>query len=65
MNHKQYDGSKFSTHKDVGADLDVEFGTGELQGLINADDVYLGGVQVKEQNLAEITHEIGPIFAQV
>jgi len=63
-NHKQCDGSKFKTYKEIGDDLDVQFGTGELQGLINADEVYLGNVQVHGQNFAEIVHEIGSIFAQ-
>lgn len=31
-NHKQYDGTKFSTYERLGFDLDVEFGTGELVG---------------------------------
>ena len=64
-NHKQYDGSKFSTYTQLNYDLDVEFGTGELQGKINSDHVYAAGVKVENQNFAEITHEIGPIFAQV
>lgn len=46
INHKQYDGSKSSTFKHLGYDLDVEFGTGELIGEINADDVYVGGVRI-------------------
>lgn len=29
-NHKQYDGSKFSTYKKLNLQLDVQFGTGEL-----------------------------------
>ena len=46
LNHKQYDGTKSSTYKHLGYDLDVEFGTGELIGEINADDVYVGGVKI-------------------
>jgi cathepsin D len=30
----------------LGYDLDVEFGTGELIGEINADDAYVGGVKI-------------------
>jgi hypothetical protein len=43
----------------------VEFGTGELVGKINADHLYVAGVQVDHQPFAEITHEIGSIFAEV
>lgn len=63
--HKQYEGEKSKTYKELGLDLDVEFGTGELVGKINADDVYVAGVQVSQQKIAEITREIGSIFMEV
>jgi cathepsin D len=63
--HKQYKSSDSKTFKQLGYGLDVEFGTGELLGEINADNVYIAGVQVDSQNFAEITHEIGDIFADV
>ena len=65
LNHKQYSGADSETYKQLGYGLDVEFGTGELLGEINADNVYIAGVQVDAQNFAEITHEIGDIFADV
>lgn len=65
LNHKQYKGEDSSTYKELGYGLDVEFGTGELMGEINADNAFIAGVQVDAQNFAEITHEIGDIFADV
>lgn len=65
MTHKQFDSKDSNTYKELGYGLDVEFGTGELLGEINADNVFIAGVQVDSQNFAEITHEIGDIFADV
>ncbi|CAD8107416.1 unnamed protein product [Paramecium sonneborni] len=64
QNHKQYDGSKSSTYEHLGYDLDVEFGTGELMGEINADTAYVGGVKIAKQEFAEIVRENGDVFAQ-
>lgn len=64
VNHKQYDGTKSSTYKHLGYDLDVEFGTGELIGEINADDVYVGGVKIDAQDFSEIVQENGDVFAE-
>ncbi|CAD8170289.1 unnamed protein product [Paramecium pentaurelia] len=63
-NHKQYDGSKSATYEHLGYDLDVEFGTGELMGEINADTAYVGGVKIAKQEFAEIVRENGDVFAQ-
>ncbi|CAD8133714.1 unnamed protein product [Paramecium octaurelia] len=63
-NHKQYDGSKSPTYEHLGYDLDVEFGTGELMGEINADTAYVGGVSIAKQEFAEIVRENGDVFAQ-
>ncbi|CAD8132993.1 unnamed protein product [Paramecium octaurelia] len=62
-NHKQYDGQKSLTYEHLGYDLDVEFGTGELMGEINADTAYVGNVQIRKQEFAEIVRENGDVFA--
>lgn len=54
-NHKQYDGSKSSTYQPVGYALDVMFGTGELNGEVNSDNVWVGGIEIDTQDFAEIT----------
>jgi cathepsin D len=48
----------------LGYDLDVEFGTGELIGEINSDDVYVGGVKIDSQDFSEIVQENGDVFAE-
>ena len=48
VNHKQYDHTKSSHYKKVGLDLDVEFGTGELEGSVNEDTVFVGGIEVDD-----------------
>ncbi|CAD8135397.1 unnamed protein product [Paramecium pentaurelia] len=63
-NHKQYDGQKSLTYEHLGYDLDVEFGTGELMGEINADTAYIGNVKIRKQEFAEIVRENGDVFAQ-
>lgn len=45
-NHKQYDHRKSKNFNEVGLELDVQFGTGELEGEINEDTVYVGGLEV-------------------
>ena len=63
--HKQYDPSESETYKKIGFKLDVQFGTGQLSGVINEDSVYLGGIEVASQDFAEITNEIGAVFVTV
>lgn len=60
--HKQYKHEESSTFLGLNQDLDVEFGSGELKGLVNADTVYLGEVTLPRQNFAEIVSENGAIF---
>lgn len=48
MKHHQYDGSKSQTYRNLGYDLEVEFGTGDLKGQINSDTLYFGDVELPE-----------------
>lgn len=63
--HKQYDYSNSKKFKKVGFKLDVQFGTGQLSGMINEDSVFFGGVEVFNQDFAEITEELGQVFVTV
>lgn len=63
--HKQFNGQESNTYQQLGFGLDVEFGTGELIGELNADNVFFAGVKVDGQKFAEIKHEIGDIFEEV
>ena len=46
----------------MGYALNVQFGTGDLNGEINSDVVKLGEIEVEDQNIAEIIEENGAVF---
>jgi len=62
--HNQYDRGASNTSHELDLDLNVQFGTGELSGVINTDTVYLGGVAIDSQDFAEIQKETGNIFME-
>jgi len=59
---RQYNHFNSPHFRELGLDLNVQFGTGELVGLINTDTIYLGGVEINDQDFAEIHKEIGDVF---
>jgi cathepsin D len=63
--HKQYDAEASPTHQHIGYALDVMFGTGELNGEVNQDNVFVGDLEVKLQDFAEIIEETGSVFLNV
>ncbi len=63
LEHASYDHNRSSDYKTLGYYLEVQFGTGGLNGQINEDSVSLGGVQIKNQPVGEITDQIGQVFA--
>ena len=65
LSHKQYDYTLSQKYKKIGFKLDVQFGTGQLSGVINEDSVFFGGVEIANQDLAEITDELGQVFVAV
>ncbi|CAD8059709.1 unnamed protein product [Paramecium sonneborni] len=62
MRHKQYNHEDSQSFLPLNQELNVEFGSGDLKGVVNADTVYFGEVTLPRQNLAEITSENGAIF---
>ncbi|CAD8180988.1 unnamed protein product [Paramecium octaurelia] len=58
--HTQYKPSFRSKH--LGYALNVQFGTGDLNGEVNSDVVKLGEIEVEDQNIAEIVEENGAVF---
>ena len=60
--HKQYNDLFSKKFKKIGYDLDVEFGTGILKGIMAQDTFFLAGAKVNNQDFAEITQEIGSVF---
>mmetsp|Transcript_17224 Transcript_17224/g.30978 ORF Transcript_17224/g.30978 Transcript_17224/m.30978 type:complete len:407 (+) Transcript_17224:5538-6758(+) len=57
-----YDHDQSSTFDEIGLTLEVEFGSGIVDGIINEDTVFLCGVEVKNQQIGEITDEYGAVF---
>eukprot|EP01017_Pseudomicrothorax_dubius_P035592 TRINITY_DN5009_c0_g2_i1.p1 TRINITY_DN5009_c0_g2~~TRINITY_DN5009_c0_g2_i1.p1 ORF type:complete len:635 (-),score=156.83 TRINITY_DN5009_c0_g2_i1:219-2123(-) len=57
LKHKQYDWRNSSTFTHMGVDVMVRFGSGILTGVINKEVVYLGDMQVKEQEFIEVIHQ--------
>ena len=63
LEHSAYDHQKSSDYETLGYYLEVQFGTGGINGEINQDSVTLGGMQIINQPVGEITDEIGQVFA--
>jgi cathepsin D len=59
-----YDHSKSRDFQELGDYLEVEFGTGIVEGVINADTVTIAGIVIKSQKIGEITDEVGDVFSQ-
>lgn len=51
-----------STYKEVGYDVQVKFGTGNIEGFISQDTFTLGPLKIRGQNFGEITLETGDVF---
>jgi hypothetical protein len=51
----QYDRSKSSTFKEIGHEVEIQFGSGTLQGLINKESIKVGGFQLTNVVFIEIT----------
>lgn len=60
--HPSYDCNVSSTYQKVGFEVQVRFGTGEIEGHIGQDTFTLGGLQVQGQSFGEIMKETGPVF---
>ena len=65
ISRKRYDHFTSPNFLELGLELNVQFGTGELYGEINTDHIYIGGVCVKNQDFAEIKQERGDVFIDV
>lgn len=65
LQHTQYDYSKSDTFYKIGSPLEVQFGTGSLEGEINADNVWIGGMKISNQSFAMIQYEGGQVFKTV
>ena len=61
--HESYDHEKSSTYTANGEEVSVRFGTGDIEGMLSADDFHVGPMLVKSQTFGEITVENGNVFA--
>lgn len=57
-----YDHDTSSTYDYIGLPLEVEFGSGNVEGILNEDTVYLCGVSIPNQQIGEILSETGDVF---
>jgi len=62
--HHQFDPHRSKTYRRLDMSMDVQFGTGRIEGRLAQDDFHLGPVCVKRQVFGEITSEIGEVFVQ-
>ena len=60
--HACFDSSSSSSYKEVGYDVEVKFGTGNIEGFISQDTFSLGPLKIRGQNFGEITVENGDVF---
>jgi hypothetical protein len=63
--HKSYDATKSSTHEKVGTRVEVEFGSGLIEGVFCKDTVQFGHLTIPQQEFGEIEKEKGDIFVRL
>eukprot|EP00742_Colponemidia_sp_Colp-10_P000226 GILJ01000254.1.p1 GENE.GILJ01000254.1~~GILJ01000254.1.p1 ORF type:complete len:416 (+),score=67.44 GILJ01000254.1:30-1250(+) len=60
--HARYDHTKSSSYVEVGYEVQVKFGTGNVGGFISQDDFTLGPLRIRSQSFGEISEEHGEVF---
>jgi len=60
--HACFESQSSSSYKEVGYDVQVKFGTGNIEGFISQDTFTLGPLKIRGQNFGEITVETGDVF---
>lgn len=63
LRHRRFDPKLSSTFVELNMDMDVMFGTGEIQGSLAEDNFQLGQLTVPHQTFGVITSEHGDVFA--
>jgi|EP00945_MAST-04E_sp_MAST-4E-sp1_P000897 cathepsin D len=61
--HESYNHKLSTTYVANGEEVSVRFGTGDIEGMLSADDFHVGPMVVKAQTFGEITVENGNVFA--
>jgi len=60
--HRRYDSEKSSTYKANGTSFEIEYGSGNISGIVSNDVVGLSDLTVKGQDFAEVVKESGMAF---
>jgi hypothetical protein len=60
--HAEFHPGKSSTYSKLDVDMNVQFGTGEIDGFLAQDTFTLGPVVVDHQAFGQITTELGDVF---
>jgi hypothetical protein len=63
--HKSFNGKLSKTYKKLGTRVEVEFGSGKVEGVFSRDTIYFGPLTIKEQEFGEILKEEGEIFTKL
>jgi hypothetical protein len=63
--HKSFNGHASSTYKKLGTRVEVEFGSGKVEGVFCKDTVHFGPLTIKNQEFGEILKEEGEIFVKL
>lgn len=63
--HKSYDATLSATHEKVGTRVEVEFGSGLIEGVFCKDTIKIGQVSIPKQEFGEIEKEKGEIFTKL
>jgi hypothetical protein len=63
--HKSFNGKNSSTYKKLGTRVEVEFGSGKVEGVFCKDTVHFGPLTIKNQEFGEILKEEGEIFMKL
>jgi hypothetical protein len=62
---KSYNNKLSSTHSPVDLRVEVEFGSGKVEGVFSKDTVYFGPLKIENQEFGEIEKEEGDIFTKL
>ena len=61
--HHRFAAARSSSYAEMEVDMNVQFGTGKIDGYLGRDTFRLGPVVVREQTFGQITSEDGDVFS--
>jgi cathepsin D len=60
--HQSFDSAKSSTHRGLDTRVEVEFGSGKVEGVFAKDNIQFGPLSLQNQEFGEIEKQEGEIF---